>query len=120
NNMNYYSGIIFQGFIDIIGKPVVMGGRYDHLGEQFARYMPAIGFAVEIDLVVHALNQQNLLPDQDGAIDLLIRYEKETQEEALPLASTLRNQGFELLTYRLETERPETIAAKKEIIFTKD
>ena len=120
NNMNYYSGIIFQGFIDVIGKPVVMGGRYDHLGDQFEKSMPAIGFAVEIDFVVHALNQQHLLPEQDGTIDLLIRYAKDVQEEALPLASSLRNQGFELVTYRLETDRPETIAAKKEIIITKD
>lgn len=120
NNMNYYSGIIFQGFVDGIGKPVFMGGRYDHLGEQFASYMPAIGFAVEVDLVVHALNQQGLLPKQDATVDLLLRYESELQKEALPLACKLRDQGFEVLTYRMETERPETIAAKREIVFAKD
>lgn len=120
NNMNYYSGIIFQGFVDVVGKPVMMGGRYDHLGEQFASEMPAIGFAFEVDLVVHALNQQGLLPKQKTSTDLLIRYEKDLQKEALPLACKLRDDGYEVLTYRLETERPEAIHANREIIFTKD
>src|SRR5690625_4446683 len=34
NHMDYYSDIIFQGFIEKIGKPVLMGGRYDRLADQ--------------------------------------------------------------------------------------
>lgn len=115
NNMNYYSGVIFQGFIDTVGKPVLMGGRYDHLGEQFATSMPAIGFAFEVDLVVHALHQQGLAKPGDSPADILICYEKEKQKEALPLAYQLRNKDYQVLTSQLDTDHSKTIAAKRKI-----
>ena len=31
NHMGYYSDIIFQGFVEKFGKPVLMGGRYNEL-----------------------------------------------------------------------------------------
>lgn len=53
NQMTYYSDIIFQGFIKGVGKPVLMGGRYDTLTEQFGMEIPAIGFACDIDLILN-------------------------------------------------------------------
>jgi len=120
NNMNYYSGIIFQGFIDTVGKPVLMGGRYDHLGEQFDSSMPAIGFAFEVDLVVHALQQQDLINTQDPSADILVCYDKEKQRDALKLAYQLRNKDYQVLTYRLDTDRLKTITAKSEIVFNNE
>src|SRR5699024_5516554 len=49
NHMDYYSDMIFQGFIDNIGKPVIMGGRYDTLANQFGANIPASGFACDVD-----------------------------------------------------------------------
>src|SRR5699024_11265662 len=45
NHMDYYSDIIFQGFIEKVGKPVLMGGRYNTLANQFNANIPAVGFA---------------------------------------------------------------------------
>ena len=51
NDLNYYSGIIFQGYIEGIPKKVLSGGRYDELLRKFAMKSGAIGFAVNLDLL---------------------------------------------------------------------
>ena len=55
NDLNYYNGIIFQGFIEGIPKKVLSGGRYDELLRKFNKRSGAVGFAVNLDL----LEQQN-------------------------------------------------------------
>src|SRR5690606_736369 len=42
NHMDYYSDLIFQGFVEKVGKPILMGGRYDTLANQFDANIPAI------------------------------------------------------------------------------
>lgn len=46
---NYYTGIIFRGFVEGYGSPVLSGGRYDNLIGDFGRDVPAVGFAVNVD-----------------------------------------------------------------------
>ncbi|WP_262173629.1 ATP phosphoribosyltransferase regulatory subunit [Saccharococcus sp. Marseille-Q5394] len=58
NRMDYYSGILFQGYVGRFGKPVLMGGRYDQLGHEFGADLPAIGFACEIESLVKASDNQ--------------------------------------------------------------
>lgn len=61
NRMDYYSGILFQGYVGHFGKPVLMGGRYDRLGYEFGADLPAIGFACEIESLLKASDNQKLL-----------------------------------------------------------
>lgn len=58
NRMDYYSGIVFQGYVGHFGKPVLMGGRYDRLGREFGADLPAIGFACEIETLLKASENQ--------------------------------------------------------------
>ncbi len=51
NNMKYYNGIAFQGFVDGTPRSVLSGGRYDDLMRKFGRKSGAIGFAVYLDLL---------------------------------------------------------------------
>jgi len=51
NDMSYYNGIVFKGFIDGIPSGVLSGGRYDRLMEKMGRSSKAIGFAVYLDLL---------------------------------------------------------------------
>lgn len=51
NDMNYYNGIIFSGFVDGIPCSVLSGGRYDNLLHKFGKNMSAIGFAVYMNLI---------------------------------------------------------------------
>jgi len=51
NDMSYYSGIIFQGYIEGIPVKVLSGGRYDNLLRKFGKSSSAVGFAVYLDLL---------------------------------------------------------------------
>lgn len=48
-DINYYSGIVFKGFLRGIPSPVLSGGQYDGLMRRLGRRSRAIGFAVYID-----------------------------------------------------------------------
>ena len=49
NDMRYYNGIVFQGFVKDVPKCVLSGGQYDPLLKQMRRNAKAIGFAVYLD-----------------------------------------------------------------------
>ena len=51
NDISYYNGIIFQGYIDGIPARVLSGGRYDELLRKFGKHSGAIGFAVYLDML---------------------------------------------------------------------
>jgi len=51
NDLGYYNGIIFQGYIEGIPSKVLSGGRYDRLLGKFGKKAGAIGFAVYLDLL---------------------------------------------------------------------
>ena len=37
NDMNYYNGIVFKGFLNGISEGVLSGGRYDKLVQRMGR-----------------------------------------------------------------------------------
>ncbi len=51
NDMSYYNGIVFKGFIQGVPVSVLSGGRYDRLMERVNKKAGAIGFAVYLDEV---------------------------------------------------------------------
>lgn len=48
---DYYTGIVFTGYINGIGDAVISGGRYDELLSEFDAPMGAAGFAVDTDAI---------------------------------------------------------------------
>lgn len=46
---NYYTGILFRGYVEGYGLPVLSGGRYDDLLGDFGRNAAAVGFAVNVE-----------------------------------------------------------------------
>ena len=51
DDMRYYNGIIFKGFVKGIPSSLLSGGRYDKLMERMGKKSGAIGFAVYLDLL---------------------------------------------------------------------
>ncbi|RFA35040.1 hypothetical protein CAI16_09315 [Virgibacillus dokdonensis] len=113
NDMNYYSDVIFQGFVNQVGKPVVMGGRYDGLGDYFGARIPAIGFAFDVDLLLHAAKQHGLLSTLIEEEPIAIYYDVAAQKEALAIALALRERGYAVVTYSTNDDRQ---AASKETV----
>lgn len=61
HSIDYYSGIVFRGITPGLGSPLLSGGRYDSLLEEFSRPMPATGFALGIKRTLIALEKQGAL-----------------------------------------------------------
>jgi len=78
NDMNYYNGLIFAGFIDGVPSGVLSGGRYDYLMQKMGRSAQAMGFAVYLD-------QLERLMDTRGGydVDVLIVYDDSTPPQAI-------------------------------------
>lgn len=55
NRTDYYTGIVFKGYVEGFGEEVLSGGRYDGLLKEFGRDAGAVGFAVNIDAAANAL-----------------------------------------------------------------
>jgi len=51
NDISYYNGIIFQGYIEGVPTNILSGGRYDELLRKFGKRSGAIGYAVYLDKI---------------------------------------------------------------------
>ena len=49
--IDYYTGIVFKGYIEGIGNAVLSGGRYDNLYDSYGKSRIACGFTVNISAV---------------------------------------------------------------------
>ncbi len=96
---NYYTGIIYKAYTYGTGEPIVKGGRYDNLMEQFGKEAPAIGLAIEVDQLMIALRRQKIEPKLEKA-GTCILYEKKFRKTAIELAGILRKQGKKVMLIR--------------------
>ena len=51
NDLKYYSGVVFNGYIQGIPASVLSGGQYDKLLRKMGRSSKAIGFAIYMDML---------------------------------------------------------------------
>ncbi len=89
---NYYTGVVFRGFVEGSGLTVLSGGRYDKLIGEFGRNLPAIGFGVEIDALAAVALNGELKPAP--APDVLIYGEKGCEAQAIAHMRLLTQQGL--------------------------
>jgi ATP phosphoribosyltransferase regulatory subunit len=62
--MEYYTGILFEGFVQGLGFAVASGGRYDSLIAHFGHNIPAVGFAIGVERALMALKPRaSIAPD---------------------------------------------------------
>ncbi len=56
HQIDYYTGVVFRGYVEGAGASVLSGGRYDKLVERFGRRGEATGFSVDVDAVAGCLS----------------------------------------------------------------
>lgn len=95
NHMDYYSGVIFQGFVGKYGKPVLMGGRYDELGLEFGANLPAVGFACEVESLLEASYNDALT--SETKVDVLINYSIDMLNESIQISNQLRANDYSVI-----------------------
>lgn len=101
--LNYYTGIIFRGYISGIGNTVLSGGRYDKLVKNFGQDLKAIGFSINVDLVA-SLKCENV--SSSKLAKYLIKYNIEDEVQAIKKSIELRqeNKIVELIPCNNEIE----------------
>lgn len=78
NDMKYYNGIVFQGYVEGIPEVMLSGGQYDRLMQRIGRRSGAIGFAVYLDLL------ENFQPsDTKYDVDTVLLYDDGADAEEL-------------------------------------
>ncbi len=97
NNINYYTGIIFKGYLEGLSQVALQGGRYDTLAKNFGRDFDAVGFGINLDEIFSKLVKDEmstkgylvLIKDYEGIDEILsklrvdgkrIKVEKYTEE----------------------------------------
>lgn len=96
NDMSYYNGVLFRGYIDGIPTGVLSGGQYDELMDKMGRNSGAIGFAIYMDLIE---DYDTSLEGYD--VDVLLLYSKTDSPEALfEAVQDLIGQGLTVQTQR--------------------
>lgn len=105
NDVNYYNGIVFQGYLAGIHRHILSGGRYDHLAGKFKAGIGAMGFAVYLsDLTLFHSH-----PEYD--CDILLHYNSSVPAaQVLKEAEKLRDTGKRV---RVERHIPPELKYKE-------
>ena len=90
DDMNYYNGIVFKGFVNGVPAGVLSGGQYDKLMNKMGKRSGAIGFAVYLDLLERLYES-----DRAYDVDVLLLYEQSVALEQLLAAAKSIEQGGE-------------------------
>ncbi len=88
--LDYYTGVIFEGYTSNLGSAVCGGGRYDRLLDFFGCSLPAVGFALNIDNILFLLSRtkrESIVPKT------LVAFATEALNQAHHLAISLRKNG---------------------------
>ena len=109
NDMSYYNGIVFQGYLEGVPKNVLSGGRYDNLLKKMGKSGGACGFAVYPDLI-----DLYRADDAESEADIAVIY-KDGDDicEVGKLADGLRN-GKNVVVC---AKRGDFVKAKKTVVF---
>lgn len=90
---NYYTGILFRGYVEGYGQPVLSGGRYDTLLGDFGRNAAAVGFAVNVEAAAKVLLRNADAPLTKPA-DVLVYSESGCEIAGLEHCRQLIDNGF--------------------------
>ena len=89
NDMSYYNGVVFCGYLDGICECVLSGGQYNKLMKRMGRRSGAIGFALYLDLLE---GLPHTAPACD--VDVLVLYDETVSVSAVTArVEALRAEG---------------------------
>ena len=105
DDIHYYNGIVFKGFIHGLPAAVLSGGQYDRLMQKMGRRDRAIGFAVYMDMTERLVS-----PASDYDVDTVLLYDEHTDLAVLRQITASLSQDGSVLALR---ELPETLKYRK-------
>ena len=91
-SLDYYTGMLFEGYAAGMGYSLIGGGRYDNMMQRFGKPCPATGFALGIDRIALTLERQGkqFAKEQET---VLVAYGKGKAADGIRTACILRKEG---------------------------
>ncbi|MEE0866921.1 MAG: ATP phosphoribosyltransferase regulatory subunit [Clostridia bacterium] len=71
NDMNYYNGIVFKGYVDGVYAGILSGGQYDRLMHKMGKKSKGLGFAMYLDLL-----ERLFVQSKEFDADVLLCYDR--------------------------------------------
>lgn len=105
NDIDYYNGIIFKGYIRNLPGCVLSGGQYDKAMSIFGKDAGAIGFAIYLDELLKGQSE----PSQYDVDAVLVYEENDDPVTVIKAVKTLQKEG---LSVRAEITIPEGLRYK--------
>jgi len=96
HGQQYYTGLVFRGYMEGSGKTVLSGGRYDGLLAEFGRPAAAVGFGIELDFLAKAMLEGGRVEPQ-SAPEVLVFGGAGYEAAALTRAKLMRAEGITCL-----------------------
>ncbi len=96
DDLHYYNGIVFKGYLQGLPGSILSGGQYDKLMKKMGRKSGALGFAVYMDSL-----ERLEPPRRDYDVDTLLLYDENTPLETVTSQTRLLQQeGRSVLVQR--------------------
>ena len=101
NDLSYYNGIVFKGFVNGIPTSILSGGQYDLLMQKMGKRSGAIGFAVYPDSL-----GELTVSAKEYDVDAVLLYDADTDPVALcEAARALTDEGKRIAVQRSIPEK---------------
>lgn len=71
-DLEYYTGFVFEGYVDDLGFSLCGGGRYDTLLPRFGYDAPAVGWMVGVERILLALERRREDERPRNEVDVLV------------------------------------------------
>ncbi|MBO8126272.1 MAG: ATP phosphoribosyltransferase regulatory subunit [Firmicutes bacterium] len=113
-DLEYYTGVVFEGYVADIGYTVCSGGRYDRLIGRFGADKPAVGFGFGLERLLEL--KAATAEDQKQRV-VVVDYNDPLRERAQELAARLREAGHTAVVSLNKTESKE---AELNVLVTAD
>lgn len=94
NHLDYYTGVIFKGYMSNHGEMILSGGRYDDLTENYGKSIPATGFAINVDELLSGIEKNKHKELQEIYIDYRVMYRNIDRKIAFEFMENLRNKNL--------------------------
>ena len=100
NDLSYYSGVVFKGYIKGIPTEVLSGGRYDKLMKKMGKQAGAVGFAVYLDV----LERHNFKESEYDYDFVLLTDDKTDTATIIKKVEELSKDGSSVAVFKKECE----------------
>ncbi len=102
-DLAYYTGFVFEGYIDDLGFSLCGGGRYDTLLPRFGYDVPAVGWMVGVERILLALERRDVDERPRNEVDVLV-------SGSDTIAAAERAKGLKVRVDVLSLSREELVA----------